>query len=493
MTRLSSAALPALPPGAGPRVDPGRLGVGIVHLGLGAFHRAHQAVLTEDAAAAAGGDWGICGVTQRSGTVRRQLAPQDGLYGLLERGDGGCDVRVVGALREIVDGSADPGAVVARIATPGVHVVTLTVTEKGYRHDLATGRLRWEDPELAADLAGRPPRTTVGQLTAGLRARRRAGAGPVTVVCCDNLADNGATVAGLVRDFAARAGDGDELLAWMADHVRFPSTMVDRIVPATTGADRAEVAARLGVTDEGTVVAERYCHWVIEDDFAGPRPAWEQAGVVLTADARPWERAKVRLLNGSHSTIAYLGQLAGWTLMSEAVRRPPIGDVVRRLMADDVVPTLAPPPPGLDLGTYQGQLLERFANRTLPHRTAQVAMDGSQKLPQRLFGTIADRRRQGAEPLPALLCLAAWMRFVADRRDDSGRPLSVDDPLADDIATRVAGAGTAAGVVDALLGMRAVFDPELAGDAVVRDRLVELLHRLRLDGAEATAEHVASA
>ncbi len=493
MTRLSLAALPTLPAAARPRVDPARLGVGIVHLGLGAFHRAHQAVLTEDAVAVAGGDWGICGITQRSGTVSRRLTPQDGLYTLLERGDGGCDVRVVGALREVLDGRADPATVVERIATPEVNVVTLTVTEKGYRHDISTGRLRSDDPELAADLAGRPPRTTVGQLTAGLRARRRAGAGPVTVVCCDNLADNGATVGRLVRDFAERSAERDDLLAWLDDQVRFPSTMVDRIVPAATAADRAEVAARLGLTDEGTVVAERFCHWVVEDDFAGPRPAWEHAGVVLTDDARPWERAKVRLLNASHSTIAYLGQLAGWQLVSECVRRPAVAAVVRALMADDVVPTLLPPPPGLDLGAYQEQLMERFANRALPHRTAQVAMDGSQKLPQRLLGTIADRRRQGAEPLPALLCLAAWMRFVADRRDDSGRPLTVDDPLAEEIAARVTSTRTTSEVVDSLLGMPSVFDPELAADTVVRDRLAELLGRLRLDGAEATADHVASA
>ncbi len=487
--RLSLSTLGSVPASMRPPFDPASIGVGIVHLGIGAFHRAHQATFTQDALAVVPGDWGICGVTQRSGTVQRQLSPQDGLYSLLERSGRATRASVVGAVREVLDGSADPAAVVERIASPEVHVVTLTVTEKGYRRDPATGSLNWEDHEVRADLAGRDPRTPVGQLVAGIRARRRRGAGGLTVVSCDNLPDNGAVLGHLVSDLAERGDDGPETLDWIGSNVRFPSTMVDRIVPATTDTDRAEASGLLGVADEATVVGEAFRQWVVEDDFAGPRPGWEHAGVLLVDDARPWERAKVRLLNGSHSTLAYLGQLAGCGLVADALARPGFEAVVRRLMSDDVEPTLGPLP-GLDLGGYEEQLLARFANRALRHRCAQIAADGSQKLPLRLVGTVVDRRRQGGEPLAALLGIAAWMRCAVDRCDDRGAPLALDDPLADAIAERTSRAAGPGGVVDALLGWTAMFPPGVADDRFVADTLAELLTHLRRDGAEATARHV---
>ncbi|MBO0826281.1 MAG: mannitol dehydrogenase family protein, partial [Streptosporangiales bacterium] len=308
--RLSLRTLDRVPLDARPRVDPPARRVGVVHLGVGAFHRAHQAVYTEDA-----GDWGICGVTQRSARVARRLLPQDGLYAVLTKGPGAGDARVVGAVREVLVGPDDPASVVARIADPAVRVVTLTVTEKGYRRDPATGRLRRDDPEVAADLAGRTPRTVVGQLVAGLDARRCTDAGPLTVVCCDNLPSNGPALRALVGDYV---GD-DGLAAWIAGSVRFPATMVDRIVPATTDADRAEVTRLLGVVDDGAVVAEPFSQWVIEDDFAADRPAWEKAGAVLTADVAPYETVKLRMLNGAHSTLAYLGALAGHEHIADAV------------------------------------------------------------------------------------------------------------------------------------------------------------------------------
>ncbi len=490
--RLSLANLGSVPASMRPKVDPRSIGVGIVHLGIGAFHRAHQASFTEDALAATPGNWGICGVTQRSGAVAAQLLPQDGLYSISERTDAGTRASVVGVVREVVDGSADPAEVVRRIASPEVHLVTLTVTEKGYRRDPRTGTLRWEDPEVEADLAGRDPRSAVGQLVAGIRARRHRGSGPLTVVSCDNLADNGRVLGRLVTDLAERGEDGSATAGWIEDHVRFPSTMVDRIVPATTDADRAAAAGLLGVADHAAVVTEAFRQWVVEDDFAGPRPAWEAAGVLLVGDARPWELAKVRLLNGSHSTLAYLGQLAGSSLVADAIRRPGFEGVVRRLMTVDVEPTLAPLP-GLDLAAYEEQLLERFMNRALPHRTAQIAADGSQKLPQRLVGTVSDRRRQGGEPLAALLGIAAWMRFVVDRRDEQGNPLPVDDPLSGAIAERTSETSVAGAVVESLLDWPAVFPPGIAEDHFVRDTLAELLDRLRRNGAEATARHVVDA
>jgi fructuronate reductase len=489
--RLSLRTLPALPDAVKPRFDPDALGPGIVHLGIGAFHRAHQAVFTDDAIAAAGGDWGICGVTQRSRAVLDQLAPQDGLYTVAARDGDGERLRVVGSVRELMWAQADPEALVRRIAAPATKVITLTVTEKGYHHDPATNRLRLDSPEVAADLAHLGPRTVVGQLARGLERRRREGGAPLTVVCCDNLPDNGHVVGGLVREFAARLDDADALLAWIGERVRFPSTMVDRITPATTDADRAGVAAALGVDDHGVVVTEPFSQWVIEDDFAAGRPAWEQAGAILTHDVRPYEQIKLRLLNGSHSTIAYLAALADYELVADAVSpAAPFLGVAQRLMTDDVAPTLDVPD-GFDLGAYESELLERFANPALRHRTVQIAMDGSQKLPQRLLGTVRDRRRAGAEPALAALGVAAWMRFVSARRSDGGRELPVDDPLADVIAERVRDRSEPGAIVDALLSMRDVFDEELAGDVGFRDLLTDSLTMLTRDGAEQTARRVA--
>ena len=458
-----------------------------MHLGIGAFHRAHQAVFTEDAVAAAGGDWGICGVTQRGPGVVDQLASQDGLYTVAARDAAGETLRVIGAVRELRWAQSDPDGLLDRIAAPATAVVTLTVTEKGYRHDPATGRLRLGDAEIAADLGDGGARTVLGQLAAGLERRRRRTGAPVTIVSCDNLPSNSRLLAGLVREFAAARPGGDALAAWIADSVAFPSTMVDRIVPATTAEDRAHVRAALGVADEGAVVTEPFAQWVIEDRFAAPRPAWERAGAILTADVHPYEQIKLRLLNGSHSALAYLGALAGYELVADALA--PFAGVLRALMADDAAPTLDVPP-GFDLDAYQDEVLKRFANPAVRYRTLQVAGDGSQKLPQRLLAPALERRRAGAVPGMAALGVAAWMRFVSAGRTDAGDELPVDDPLADTIAERLGGRTAPADVVDRLLGIGEIFDPELAGDRVWQDLLVERLAMLAHDGAAQTARRL---
>ncbi len=512
--RLGFPALGHIPPGLRPRLDPRGRKVGVVHLGVGAFHRAHQAVYTEEC-----GDWGIAGFTQRSAAVVDQLAPQDGLYTLLVRGAGQVRPQVIGAIRAVAFAGADPAAVVARLADPAVSVVTLTVTEKGYRHDPATRDLRLGDPEISADLAGRPPRTVVGQLAAGLAARAAAAGPPLTIVCCDNLPANGVTVASLVRQYVqacvaahggrpgrsrgaggARAGGAragtpgaaavtaqvgrDDAAAWVAAAARFPATMVDRIVPATTDADRAEAAALLGMRDEATVVAEPDSHWVIEDDFAGPRPAWERAGALLVPDVTPYEIMKLRVVNGAHSALAYLGGLAGHEYIATAAADPDLAGYVTRLLAEDVAPSLEPPA-GVDLAAYQERQLPRFANPALRHRTAQVAMDGSQKLPQRLLGTIRDRYAAGAEPVWAALAVAAWMRHVATGLAGDGRPFPVNDPLAGIFSERLRGVSDPGQVTAALLGIRDVFG-DLADNSAFADLLRDHLTGLTRDGVRAT-------
>jgi fructuronate reductase len=478
--RLSLAALDELPAAARPHVDPRELSVGIVHLGIGAFHRAHQAVYTEDAMAATGNPtWAVCGVSPRSRTVLDQLAAQDGLYAVLERSADAATARVVGAVREVLCAADGIDPVLDRMAAPSTRVISLTVTEKGYRLRPATGHLDLDDAEVAADLAGRPPHTVVGQLGRALERRMRADAGPVTVLCCDNLPSNGTVLRRLVGDFCERLPAGAALTAWIEQSVRFPSTMVDRIVPATVDADRDEAARLLGLRDEGTVVAEPFSQWVIEDDFAADRPAWQRAGATLTDDVTPYETMKLRLLNGSHSALAYLGGLAGYEYMADAVRTPELGEFVQRLMVE--MQQTLDVPAGFDVAAYQAALRERFANPALRHRTAQVAMDGSQKLPQRLLDAARLLLARGAEPRLGAFTVAAWMRYVTAGQSETGAPLPVDDPLAPRIAAVTAGAGSPTAVCDALLGLTEVFGADLPADPTFRTLVLDGLDRLRRD------------
>ena len=475
--RLSLATLDGHVRGAvtGPAVDPTATGIGIVHLGVGAFHRAHQAVFTEDAAAATGDDrWGILGVTPRSRRVVEQLAPQDGLYGVLTKGAHETSLRVVGSLRGVAFLRADP-RVLASIAAPTTHVVTLTVSEKGYRRT-ADGRPDLADADVAADVAavarelsGRaddePARTPIGALARGL-ARRvvTADGAPLSVVSCDNLVGNGEVVAALVAGVLAAAHADAAVRDWLATSVTFPSTMVDRITPATTAAHRAEAAALLGLHDEALVVAEPFRQWVLEDRFAGPRPAWERAGATLTADVGPFERAKLRLLNGTHSTVAYLGALRGYRTIDEAMADPEVAELARGLQAEGR--RTLDQPDGLDLDAYCASILERFANPAIGYPTLQVASDGSLKLPQRVLGTVADLLADGVVPPAATRAVAAWAVFAARGRDRTGRTLPLDDPLAG--ALRAAAAGGDVGLADRMLGVGAVFPPEVAGHDAFR-------------------------
>jgi len=475
VTRLSLAALDGLGPTRA-ALPPSRSRddrVGIVHLGIGAFHRAHQAVFTEDAVVATGEEgWEICGVTQRSVAVVDQLRPQDCLYGVLERGAGEPSLRVVGQVREALFAGDEPELLRERIAAPDTRLVTMTVTEKGYRRKPGGG-LDLDDPAVQADLAG-AAHTAIGQLAWGLAARAAGSGAPVSVLSCDNLTDNGHVLRGLVLDFchALPSGSGYRLASWVEEHVTFPCSMVDRIVPSTTDADRAEAATLLGLTDEALVVAEPFSQWVVQDHFIAGRPSWEKAGADLVEDVRPYEQVKLRMLNGTHSLLAYLGALRGHDTVAEAVGDDELASVATRFMGEDAAPTLEAPP-GLDLAAYGTSVLERFANPALRHRTHQVGMDGSQKLPVRLLPTIADRLVAGAQPRWATLAVAAWMACVVAGTDANGRPLSLEDPMADRLRAAAGGASNPARVVDGLLGVREVFDADLAASDTFRAMLTE--------------------
>jgi fructuronate reductase len=486
--RLSLSTLARLPAAvACPGYDPAKVAVGILHLGLGAFHRAHQAVYTDDILGAEP-RWGICGVSLKTSRAASTLAAQDGLYTLLTRTADGTRARVIGALRETLFAGAARSQLITRFADHRISVVTATVTEKGYCHDPATGMLNENHPEIAHDLAHPDtPESAIGILVAGMAARRAANAGPLTFVCCDNLPHNGRMVEGLVLSFAARRDPA--LAAWIADHVTFPSTMVDRIVPATTDADLADAERLTGMHDEATVTAEAFGQWVIEDRFSAARPPWEDADAQFVADVAPFETMKLRLLNGSHSTLAYLGFLAGHETIWQASADPPLARLVERQMVDEIIPTLAAPP-GTDLVAYCAQLMTRFRNRALPHRTQQIAMDGSQKLPQRLLGTVRDRIATGARFHHLALATAGWIRY-ASGTDERGREIAVSDPMAATFARTVAAAGNdPARIAAGFLDLSPVFG-DLAAHAGFRDLVSRNVVDLFRNGVQRTlARHL---
>jgi fructuronate reductase len=424
MDRLSMATLARLPGDVGrPGYDRGAVGTGIVHLGLGAFHRAHQAVYTEACLEAGETGWGILGVSLRRPDVRDALGPQDGLYTVVARDGAGERLQVVGALTGQLVAPESAARVVAAMADPAVRIVTLTVTEKGYTADIAGRCLRADLPEVVADLAdpGRPA-TAVGMIVAALRQRRAAGVAPFTVLSCDNLPGNGDLLHRVLAGYAGRVDP--DLGRFVAEEVACPQTMVDRIVPATTEGDRAAVAGRLGLHDALPVVAETFSEWVIEDRFPGGRPGWDRAGAVFVQDVAPWELMKLRMLNGAHTTIAALGRVAGRETVAEAIADPVIAGVVRALWAE-VARSL---PGGLDPEGYARRLEARFANPALRHLTVQIASDASQKLPSRLIGSLRDLRAAELPVRVLTFALAAWMRSC-DARDEAGREIVLNDPV----------------------------------------------------------------
>jgi len=462
--RLNARALKHMPASvAVPRYDRARLRHGIVHLGIGAFFRAHGALYTEDVIDPSAPDWGIVGASLRKPDQRDRLAPQDGLYVALERGGGPVAARIVGNLRQVVVAPEDPAALLALMTAADTRIVSLTVTEKGYCHDPATGALQQDHPDIRHDLAHpEQPRTAVGFLVAALAARRKAGLAPFTPLSCDNLPHNGRLLHGLLVQFAALRDDA--LSAWIEGEVPCPATMVDRIVPAATEADLADAEAATGFHDAAPVSHEPFRQWVIEDRFVGgQRPPWQRAGAELVADVAPYETMKLRLLNGAHSALAYLGFLGGCETIGDAVADGALCGLVARLWREEIIPVL-PAPPGVDLGAYTDQLMARFANPAVRHRTWQIAMDGSQKLPQRLLDTVRERRAAGlAYPCLALV-VAAWIRYVGGL-DEQGRAIDVRDPLAAELQEALRSAGEDADArVRAVLGFTAVFGTDLGDD-----------------------------
>ena len=452
---------------------------GIVHLGLGAFFRAHGAIYVEQAMAASDGDWGIIGVSLQSPGTRDRLEPQGWAYTALELGPEGETPQVVTVLQGVLVAPEDPQAVLEAMAAPSVRIVSLTVTEKGYCHEPSTGRLNADHPDIRHDLDSPLPRSAPGFLVRALALRRDRGLAPFTVLCCDNLPENGRVVRGVVLDLARRIDPG--LADWIAANGAFPATMVDRIVPATTPADLDRLEALTGARDEAPVMHEPFRQWVVEDRFCAGRPDLGAVGVQLVEDVTPFEHMKLRMLNGTHSSLAYLGYLAGHQTIADTVADPVFGSYVRGLWRDEIIPALTPPP-GVDLTAYADALAARFANPAIRHRTWQIAMDGSQKLPQRILGTIAEGRAAGRAVPGLTLAVAAWLRY-ASGRDEAGAPIDVRDPMAATLAALWD--DDPARTVQNAMALEQVFPQALRRDAgFVRD-LSGALQRLVDQGARA--------
>ncbi|WP_300587797.1 mannitol dehydrogenase family protein [Marivita sp.] len=431
---------------------------GIVHLGLGAFFRAFGCVFIEDAMAASGGDWGIVGVSLRSPDTRDALRGQDWGYTSLTLAPEGEQTRWITVLNDVLVAPEDPEAVLSAMAKPEVRIVTLTVTEKGYCHNPATGALNVDHPDIQHDLSHDVPVSAIGFLVRALQRRRAAGMAPFTVLTCDNLPENGRLVRGLVLDFARRL---DPALAdWIEAEGKFPCTMVDRITPATTEADIARVAELTGRPDAAPVMHEPFAQWVIEDDFVGDaRPDFVAAGVEMVRNVTAHEHMKLRMLNGTHSALAYTGYLAGHETIADTIADPVFAAYVRQLWSE-IMPAVQAPE-GVSLTEYADALFDRYANPSIRHRTWQIAMDGSQKLPQRLLGSLAANLSAGRDCPALCLAVAAWMRYVGGM-DERGQEIDVRDPLAARLRDASDSADTPEGKVAALLGMREVFPADLA-------------------------------
>jgi len=478
MKTIASTSLPARV--QQPRYDRQQLRSRIVHFGFGAFHRAHQALLTNRVLNEKGGDWGICEISLFSGDVlMSQLRAQDHLFTVLEKGAEGNQAIVVGAVHECLNAKLDSlAAIIEKFCEPQVAIVSLTITEKGYCIDPATGKLDMHNTRILHDLENpTEPHSAPGILVEALHRRRERGLPPFTVLSCDNIPDNGHVVKNAVLGMAQKRSA--ELAGWIDAHVSFPGTMVDRIVPAATETSLAEITRELGVEDPCAISCEPFIQWVVEDNFVAGRPEWEVAGVQMVKDVLPWEQMKLRMLNGSHSFLAYLGYLAGYAHINECMEDASFREAARRVMLNEQAPTLRIT--DVDLTAYADSLIDRFANPALQHRTWQIAMDGSQKLPQRMLdGIRVHLERNSAWPLLAL-GVAGWIRYVSGT-DERGDAIDVRDPLSDKIQSIVK-ASSEADRVNALLTLSEVFGQDLPHNSVFVNAVNEAYQRLTRSGA----------
>ncbi len=444
---------------------------------------------TDILAAEHGSDWGYCEVNLIGGEQQiADLKQQDNLYTVAEMSADAWHARVVGVVTEALHAQVDGlETVLSAMCQQEVAIVSLTITEKGYCHSPATGQLMLDHPLIVGDLQNpSQPKSAPGVVVEALARRKAAGLPAFSVMSCDNMPENGHVMKNVVTAYAQALNA--ELAAWIAENVTFPSTMVDRIVPAVTVETLDKIEQLTGVRDSAGVACEPFRQWVIEDNFVAGRPQWELAGAQLVQDVIPFEEMKLRMLNGSHSFLAYLGYLAGYAHINDCMEDENYRRTAYSLMLNEQAPTLKVQ--GVDLAKYAGLLIERYSNPALKHRTWQIAMDGSQKLPQRMLDSIRTHLAQGSDWRLLSLGVAGWMRYVGGV-DEQGQVIEVSDPLLADIRDAVGSSAEGAARVNALLGLKAIFGGELPANPAFVAQATAAYEMLLANGAKATVAEYA--
>lgn len=469
LPRLTPTLLAELPAAvARPRYDRRALQPGMAHLGVGAFHRTHQAEYTDDLLGDSFDRWGVVGINVRPPSLAATLGVQGGLYTRLIRENERVEARVIASIVSVVDSQSGSRPALDVLASADIDVVTLTVTEKGYCHRPSTGELILDHPDIVHDIAEpEAPASIPGILVEALARRRRTHGRPLTLLSCDNIPSNGVILRSVVNTLAERRGGG--LAAWIDANAAFPSAMVDRIAPAVRQADHDFVAETYGYRDEAVAVGEPFRQWVIENRVAGRFPAWDRAGATLVDDVEAFEHLKMRVLNGAQTTLSYLGVFAGHEHTCDDMTDPLLVGFVRRMLIEETLPTLAPVP-GMDASAYVEQSLSRLRNTAIRHRNHQIATDGSQKIVQRLLNPIAERLRRGQSAVLLSTAVAAWMVYLIRASARFGRAWAAEDPYAARIAAIADRIGDdAEALTAAILGIDTIFRPELAQNAAFRE------------------------
>lgn len=493
--KLSNQNLPAIQRFAQQRHAPtlptySRSGLkeGIVHIGVGGFHRAHLAAYVDSLMSKFNTrDWAICGVGLQpfDASMRDALVPQDCLYTVIERAANGSSAHVVGSINSFLFAPANPPAVIAKMAHPDTRIVSMTITESGYYYNENTHQLQVEHPDIVADLGSdlNAPRTTFGYLFASLAKRYEAGQRPFTVLSCDNMQKNGTITGNMLKTFARHRDP--KIADWISEHGAFPNSMVDRITPRTTDNDKVSLAESFGVEDAWPVVTEPFKQWVVEDHFANGRPEFEKVGVQVVSNVEQVEKFechKLRLLNASHTAMAYLAFLAGFEYVHEVIENPVFRKFIYNMMHDEVKPLL-PAIPGVDIDAYCDKLLERFGNPTIMDQITRLTLNGSGKLPQFIMPSVAEQIMNKTHNMKRLsLVVASWFRYLHGV-DEHGKPYAIDDPMAEDLKAKALEGGDK---VYPLMGVRNLFGDDLRGDKIFMDELSNALESLHRDGAMAT-------
>lgn len=464
-----------------PNYSPEEHDVGIVHIGIGAFHRGHQAVFTDQAIANSGGNWRIVGASLRSANVSQQLNPQNGLFTVIERSDGNTSARIIASIKEVVNAKEDSAKLLDYLASISTKIITLTVTEKGYHYDQSTRSINWESEDIMHDaLYPNSPVSMPGYLVLACQKRMNSEhlhSSKLTIISCDNLPENGHVIGSVIQSLASKLDT--KLADWIRRNVTFCSSMVDRIVPSVSQLDIEEQAKLLGYIDKALIITEPFKQWVIEDNFCTERPDWESAGVMFVKNVSDYEKLKLRTLNGSHSALAYMGVLLGHTWIHEAIRDPLLAELIRRLMTKETGPTV-PQFEGFNLADYQQQIVQRFLNSDIAYATQQVAMDGSQKLQQRILAPMAELYAKG--DIKSTSCLMAtfvcWIRYLK-RVTESGQHYDIVDPISEVLSIISTEAeGKANRLVDGLFSKTSVVPPELKSNSTFRATLEAQLTQL---------------